>query len=230
MTQAGWQHRTKALRLSAIGLIAVGTLWAVPVSAVQNADAALAESNCDVHIWQRGIYATESHSSAVGGIVGSVIRSEYDRKYPADTVEGLLEDVLNINALPDTLKGIKWADFTKAGTNSIVYEKGTFSDADFKKVKSSKERMTASKSDCYLEIYVGKQTFSGGSIKSHLFSDLYARTFYGKRFKANGAILWDQTSKVRLEDDEMKEAARQTFKTSFAIIFSKFLSKKLAKR
>jgi hypothetical protein len=216
-----------ASRYITIVLTALTCLYSLTAMAEQSIPVETAKQSCEVHIWQRGLYATESHSSAVGGIVGAVIKDGYEKKYPADTVEGLMEDVLNIEALPVTLKDIQWQNFTKSSENKVVYEKEILSDSDFKVLKSSKKRQTTSVNACYLELYIGRQTFSGGTLKSHLFSDMYARTFIGPSFAAKGAILWDQTNKVSVKDEQSKADARETFKSSFAVILTKFLNKKL---
>lgn len=204
--------------------------WVLPALAAAGENGPPAQVNCEIHIWQRGLYATESHASAVGGLVGDIVNSEYEAKYPGATVEGLLEDVLKIEALPETLKEIQWQKFTQSDRYAVIYEKEMLTKPDFKSLKSSKSRKSNSVSDCHIELYVGPQTFSGGSIKSHLFSDLYVRTFYGSRFAAKGAILWNQTRKVSVENEVTRESARQIFKASFAIILQKFLEKKLPKR
>ena len=216
------------IRLMALSVGTVTMLSMLPIASAQENNAQPLLPSCEVHIWQRAIYATES-SSVVGGIVGGIIQDGYDKKYPSDTIQGLMKDVLDIDALPLTLKNIQWQTFTKRPVNNIVYEKGVLSEYDFKSLKASKKKFSDSSNDCYIEIYIGKQTFSGGTLKSHLFSDLYSRTFYGARFAAKGAILWDQTSKVSVKDEASKQEARKIFGGSFVKILTKFLEKKMPK-
>ncbi len=190
-----------------------------------------ASGPCSIHIWQRGIYSTDSGSNlGAFGLIGAVLQADYDRKYPAATVEGLIEDVLNIDALPATISSIDWRKYTGADNNNVVFEREAITNDKFRTLKSSTKRNSSSQDSCYIEIYIGDQSFSGSRLKSHLFSDFYARTFYGGVQKAKGAILWDQTSYVSVKDAESQIAARRTIGDGFVATLTKFLDKKLPKR
>jgi hypothetical protein len=189
-----------------------------------------AQESCDIHIWQRGIYVSEAHAPlAAYGLIGAFMQDGYNKKYPPATVEGQMEHEFNIKALPTALSSIPWATYTSAQKNNIVYEED-ISEQRFKSIKIDKGRNSQSRSKCYVEIYIGKQTFSGSSLKSHLFIDFYARTFYDGDYRAKGAILWDQTRKLVLANEESLTTARLTLRTAFVNTLNKFLSNKLPKR
>lgn len=190
-----------------------------------------AQTGCEIHVWQRDIYVSEAHANyAALGLLGSALQAGHDRKYPPASIEGLMEQEFNATALPATLSGIAWQNYTRSAANHVVFEQETINDSDFKNLKAGSARKSASQSDCYIEIYIGRQTFSGGSLKSHLFSDLYARTYYGDRFAAKSAIIWDQTRRVSITDEQSLNDARNAFKIAFANNLDKFLQSKLPKR
>lgn len=203
-------------------------LWVAP--AAHSAEPQYVPGSCDIHVWQRGIYGTESHAPYINGLVGAIVNSEYQRKYPAATVSGVMEDVLNIDALPDTLRPISWAEYTGTASNNVIFERGSIDEVAFKALKLSRARNSRSQSDCYIELYIGKQTFSGGSLKSHLFGDFYARTFYAGAYSAKTASLWDQTRKLSVADEAALNAAREIIRTGFVNALKKFLGNKLPKR
>lgn len=211
------------------GLAGVGLSLALTASA--NAAPAPASNSCDIHIWQRGIYKTEAHS-ALGsfGLLGAVLQAEYDRKYPADSIEGLIEDVLNIEALPATIAAVPWRDYTGAAENSLVFERAPLTYDQFQAVMASSARNSASQASCYIEIYVGPQTFKGGSLKSHLFSDFTVRTFYDGAPGQKHAILFQQTRRLSVKDAESLAAAKKTIADGFVGTLNKFLAKKLPRR
>jgi murein tripeptide amidase MpaA len=217
----------RSVSLCVFGAVVVpNSSHAAPALMQQNA-----QDSCDVHIWQRGIYVSESHAPlAAYGLVGAVMQSEYNKKYPPATVEGQMEHEFNINALPVVMNSIQWQNYTGSQKNNIVFEKGEISEQDFKTIKLNNTRNSQSQSDCYIEIYIGKQQFSGGSLKSHLFIDFYARTFYNGEYKAKGASLWDQTRKLVVTNEESLMAARENLRNAFVNTFNKFLSNKLPKK
>lgn len=187
--------------------------------------------SCSIHIWQRGIYTTDSGSNlGAFGLVGALLQAEYDRKYPAATVEGVMEDVLNIDALPATIASIPWSKYTGTENNNLVFERGFIDNDRFNYLKSNAERNSGSKDTCYIEIYIGKQTFSGSRLKSHLFSDFYVRTFYDGVQKNKGAILWDQTRYMSVADADGQSAAKRLIADGFVATLTKFLDNKLPKR
>ena len=187
--------------------------------------------SCSIHIWQRGIYGTQSASNfGAFGALGMVLQDEYDRKYPAASVEGVMEDVLRIQALPTTMSSIPWRNYTRVDQNTVVFEHETISDQSFKDLKKSTARNSTSQANCYIEIYIGSQTFSGSGIRSVLYSDFYARTFYDGAQRNKGAILWNQTPRLSFKDADGIATARKNIADSFFATFSEFLTKKLPKR
>lgn len=214
-----------------IGLCLGAVAITIPARAADSPTQQSATDACEIHIWQRGLYLSESSANfGALGLVGSILSSEYNRKYPPATVQGLMEDVLNIDALPATLSSIPWRKYTMTENNTLVFEHASLSNEAFEAVKTSTARNSSSLKACYIELYVGKQTFSGGSMKSHLFGEFYARTFYQGAFQAKTAILWDQTRKLKVTDEESLNAARASIRTAFVNTLNKFLSNKLPKR
>ncbi|MDQ4419396.1 hypothetical protein OOT33_02950 [Sphingobium sp. DEHP117] len=187
--------------------------------------------SCSIHIWQRSIYRTKSASNlGAFGLVGAVLQDQYDRKYPAASVEGVMEDVLNIKVLPDTIASVSWGSYTGAEKNTLVFEHEAISDSQLKDLKSSMARNSTAQDSCYIELYVGTQTFQGGAIKSHLFSDFYARTFYDDAQTQKGATLWDQTAHLSVKDADSVVTAKQIIADGFVTTLTKFLANKLPKR
>jgi hypothetical protein len=186
--------------------------------------------SCSIHIWQRGIYRSESASNfGAFGLIGAVLQDQFDRKYPAASLEGVMEDVLNVNALPTTIAAVPWRNYTGVEHNGVVFEHEAISDSRFQDLKASTARNSASQDSCYIELYIGAQTFSGGGIKSHLFSDFYARTFYGSVQNQKGAILWDQTPHLSVKDADSLIEAKHTIANGFIATLTKFLTNKLPK-
>lgn len=189
------------------------------------------QESCDVHIWQRGIYVSESHAPlGAYGLIGALMQDGYNKKYPPETVEAQMEHEFNIKALPAALSSVPWPTYTGSQKNDIVFEQEEANEQKFKTIKLSKARNSESKSNCYIELYIGIQTFSGSSLKSHLFGEFYARAFYGADYQAKGAILWDQTRKLIVTNEESLMAARQNLRTAFVNTLNKFLANKLPKR
>jgi len=187
--------------------------------------------SCSIHIWQRGLYKTQSASNlAAYGLVGAVLQDQYNRKYPAASVEGVIEDVLNIDVLPETIASVRWGSYTGAEKNTLVFEREVISESKLKDLKESTARNSSAQDSCYIELYVGTQTFQGGAIKSHLFSDFYARTFYDGVQTQKGAILWDQTPHLLVNDADSRIAAKQIIADGFVATLTKFLANKLPKR
>jgi hypothetical protein len=215
--------RNLVLSFAIVGLTGSNAAFASDVNVKGN-------GSCSIHIWQRGIYISESASNfGAFGLIGGVLQSQYDRKYPAASVEGVIEDVLNINALPVTVASVDWHKYTGAEHNSVVFEPGVTTNSRLKELKAGTARNSEAKDVCYIELYVGAQTFSGGGIKSHLFSEFYARTYYGGAQKQSGAILWDQTPHLSVKDADTLIQARSIIADGFVSTLTKFLAKKLPK-
>lgn len=215
----------------ALGLGAIGLSLSVAAFASSAPPQGVASESCSIHIWQRGIYKSESASNfGAFGLVGALLQDQYDRKYPAASVEGVIEDVLNIDALPRTISSVSWRSYTGSESNAVVFEHEAVSDSKFRDLKASAARNSASQDSCYIEIYVGAQTFSGGGIKSHLFSDFYARTFYDGAQSQKGAILWDQTPHLSVTDADSLTTAKHIIADGFVATLTKFLINKLPKR
>jgi hypothetical protein len=215
----------------ALGLGIVGLSLTVSAFASGAPTQGAESESCSIHIWQRGIYKSESASNfGAFGLVGAILQDQYDRKYPAASVEGVIEDVLNIDALPGTIASVPWRSYTGAEKNAVVFEHETITDSRFKDLKASAARNSTSQDSCYIEIYVGTQTFSGGGIKSHLFSDFYARTFYDGVQSQKGAILWDQTPHLAAKDADSLIAAKHIIADGFVATLTKFLANKLPRR
>lgn len=207
--------------------------FGLPIATASTARGAPAQNDesCSIHIWQRGIYRTESASNyGAFGLVGASLQGQYDRKYPAASVEGLIEDVLNINALPTTIASVSWRNYTGVERNDIVFEQNAITDKKFKELRASTTRNSTSSNSCYIELYIGPQTFAGGGIKSHLFSDFYARAFYGNARIQKGAILWDKTPHLSFKDAAGLAEAKRVIADSFTATLTKFLAEKLPKR
>ena len=203
---------------------------ALALSPAASASTAPAPSDgtCSIHIWRRGIYKSESAANlAAFGIVGAVLQDQYDRKYPAASMAGVIEDVLNITALPATLAAVPWQTYTGAAHNDVVYEREAITEARFKELKTSTTRNSTAPNACYIELYIGAQTFSGGSIKSHLFSDFHARTFSGAVLDQKSAILWDQTPHLSVKDAASLAEAKHIIANGFVATLTKFLANKL---
>lgn len=187
--------------------------------------------SCSIHIWQRGIYKSASASNfGAFGLVGALLQSEYNRNYPAASVEGVMEDVLHIEALPHTIASIPWRDYTGTEINDVVFEHEAITDSRLKELKASTARNSTAGDACYIELYIGTQTFSGGGLKSHLFSDFDARTFYGGAQTQKSANMFAQTRHLSVKDADSLVAARQTISDGFVATLTKFLANKLPKR
>ncbi|WP_157215143.1 hypothetical protein [Flavisphingomonas formosensis] len=222
---------TRAAVRLALGLGAIGLSLSVTAFASSAPLHEVAPESCSIHIWQRGIYKSESASNfGAFGLLGAVLQAQYDRKYPAASVEGVIEDVLNIDALPITISSVSWHSYTGSENNTVVFEHEPISDSKFRALKASAARNSASQDSCYIELYVGAQTFSGSGIKSHLFSDFYARTFYDGVQSQKGAILWDQTPHLTFTDADSLTTAKHIIADGFVATLTKFLTNKLPKR
>ena len=208
-----------------------GGALALSTAAFASDAPAQSDESCSIHIWQRGIYRSESASNfGAFGLVGAVLQDQYDRKYPAASIEGVIEDVLNINVLPATIAPVAWRDYTRVEHNDVVFEHEAITGSRFKELKTSTARNSTAENPCYIELYIGAQTFSGGGIKSHLFSDFYARAFYGGAHNQNGAILWDQTRHLSVKDADSLLEAKRIIADGFVATLTKFLANKLPKR
>ena len=228
------RHKGLTMRLAAfrpLGLSGLSLFLSVAAFGSGAPAQGVESESCSIHIWQRGIYGTQSASNfGAFGALGMVLQDEYDRKYPAASVEGVMEDVLRIQALPTTMSSIPWRNYTRVDQNTVVFEHETISDQSFKDLKKSTARNSTSQANCYIEIYIGSQTFSGSGIRSVLYSDFYARTFYDGAQRNKGAILWNQTPRLSFKDADGIATARKNIADSFFATFSEFLTKKLPKR
>jgi hypothetical protein len=84
-----------------------------------------------------------------------------------------------------------------------------------------------SRSSCYFDFYVGKQSFEGGFIKAHLFSEFSLRSIGAA---PSSAIVWSETKGFPARDQTSIPTASQTIRDAFVSNVGKFLRKKLASR
>ena len=115
--------------------------------------------------------------------------------------------------------------YTGAEKNTIVYEVKAPSDTEFKALKRSMTRNSKSASACYIEVYIDKQNFSGGNIKSWFVSEFFARSFRATNLTTKSSKEYNHTRYVRLTDEPSREAAKTVFREAFLINVQRFLSK-----
>jgi hypothetical protein len=209
---------------ASIGVFGSAASLSAQLPAQQSFGTGAETSACEVHVWQSKIYLSGSPAP-----YGALLQALHDAKYPTNSVEGQMEYEFRSEALGDLIGSAPWSTYLGQPVKVIV-EADAIDKARLKAIKGGNARNSNSSTPCYFELYIGKQTFEGGFIKSHLFSDLTMRSFAANGSSTGSAIVWTETKHFPAKDEASVPLARQTIRDAFVNNVSKFLNKKLAKR
>lgn len=195
------------------------TFLAAASAGVSPSPATAQATSCEVHVWQSKVYISGSPAP-----YGALLQAFHDSKYPSTSVEGQMEYELRSDAMPGLI-GALWTKQLGQPVN-VVAESAVIDKEQLKALKVSGARNSSSTAPCYFELYVGKQTFEGGFIKSHLFSEFTLRTF-APSANSTGAIVWAETKHFPAKDAASVPEASDAIRNAFMKNVGKFLAKKL---
>jgi hypothetical protein len=224
----------RAWRLKRAGLAWTG-LFCLSVFAGQaRAQAAVLSEDsgdvCEVHVWQSRSYVAATPSPlAAYGLIGAVLQSSHDARYPADTIQGQMERELGNERLVALIAAVPWRQYLGERPVNVVVEAGTITKDEIKQARTSMARRSSSAASCYVELYIGDLSFEGGFIKSHLFANLTVRSFCDKVPKGGNAIVWTQVKGFPAKDQSGISTAVIALRDGFTENLAKFVDKKFPK-
>jgi hypothetical protein len=224
--------RVRAWQLKTTGLAWIALSCVVASAGQARAQAAIPSEGggdaCEVHVWQSRSYIAATPSPlAAYGLIGAVLQSSHDARYPADTIQGQMERELGDKRLDALIAKVSWRQYLGEHPVNVVVETGTVSKDEIKRARTSLARGAASGASCYVELYIGDLSFEGGFIKSHLFANLTVRSFYGKVPTGGDAIVWTQVKGFPARDQSGISSAVTALRDGFAETLVKFVDKKL---
>jgi hypothetical protein len=183
---------------------------------------------CEVHVWQSRSYVAATPSPlAAYGLIGAVLQSSHDARYPADTIQGQMERELSDERLVALIAGVPWRQYLGERPVNVVVETGTLSKDEIKQARTSMARRASSAASCYVELYIGDLSFEGGFIKSHLFANLTVRSFSNKLPAGGNAIVWTQVKGFPAKDRSGISSAATVLRNGFTETLAKFVDKRL---
>lgn len=185
---------------------------------------------CEVHVWQSRSYVAATPSPlAAYGLIGAVLQSSHDARYPADTIQGQMERELGDERLVSLIAAVPWRQYLGERPVKVVVEAGTISKDEIKQARTSMARRASSVASCYVELYIGDLSFEGGFIKSHLFANLTVRNFCDKVPAGGNAIVWTQVKGFPAKDLSGISSAVTALRDGFTQNLAKFVDKKFPK-
>jgi hypothetical protein len=217
--------RKRAARRYLVIGVAAATLAIGTGCAAQNA-AGSSVATCEIRVFQAGTLNSTSPNALQGGLIPAIIEGAREKKFPTDTVESQMNLALSREAVLDIVKTMPWLRFLDASQVDVGSEKGNLSKSDIRARVDSGKRNTSASKACYLELYASQQDFTGGFIKSHLYSHFTLIDFRGQRPDVIRAIVWSPSSGFPARDEASLPASQQALRQSFADNLRKFLAKK----
>lgn len=182
---------------------------------------------CEIHVWQSRSYIAATPSPlAAYGLIGAVLQSSHDARYPADTIQGQMERELGNERLVALIAAVPWRQYLGDRPVNVVVEAGTITKNEIKQARTSMARRASSASPCYVELYIGDLSFEGGFIKSHLFANLTVRSFCDKVPKGGNAIVWAQVKGFPAKDPSGISTAVTALRNGFTENLAKFVDNK----
>lgn len=222
----------RTLQLKMTGLACIALSCAVASTGQARAQAAIPSEGggdaCEVHVFQSRSYIAATPSPlAAYGLIGAVLQSSHDARYPADTIQGQMERELGDERLVALIAAVPWRQYLGERPVNVVVETGTVSKDEIKRARTSMARHASSAASCYVELYIGDLSFEGGFIKSHLFANLTVRSFSGQVPRGGNAIVWTQVKGFPARDQSGISSAITALRDGFTTTLAKFVDKKL---
>jgi hypothetical protein len=204
-----WHPKSAGLALAALLSVSAFATQAAAQAAVPPEGGG---DPCEVHVWQSRSYIAATPSPlAAYGLIGAVLQSIHDERYPADTIQGQMERELGDEHLVALIAAVPWRQYIGERPVNVVVEAGTISKDEIKRARTSMTRRNSSAAACYVEFYIGDLSFEGGFIKSHLFANLTVRSFGGKVPAGGNAIVWTPVKGFPAKDQSGISSAAWNF-------------------